>query len=275
MKRLLTALVAVPLALAAVFRLPLGWFFVVIALVVAVAVLEYARLGRQIAAGVPLWLLTVVVPAVALAGCAGIMGSWPGAPGWAWMFLAAAIVPLGFGSVALFSPAPLGESLAGLGLLALGLPYFSLPIIALTHLQWGDPWLLLMMLATVWVGDTFAYYFGTKWGRHKLAPMVSPNKSWEGAAAGFLGSLLVAVAFYLWRPEAAFVALLPLAAITAVAAQVGDLVESMVKRAAGVKDSGSLLPGHGGVFDRIDALLFAAPVWFLGLRLLGLLEAGP
>ena len=105
--------------------------------------------------------------------------------------------------------------------------------------------------------------------------MVSPHKSWEGAAAGFLGSLLVALAFHLWRPEAFSLELLPLAAVTAVAAQVGDLVESMVKRAAGVKDSGRLLPGHGGVFDRIDALLFAAPVWYLGLRMLGLLEAGP
>jgi phosphatidate cytidylyltransferase len=274
MRRVLTALVAVPLALLAVFRLPLGWFFVAMVLLLEVAVLEYTRLGRQIAAGVPLWVMMLVVPPVALAGCMEILGSWLG-PGWAWMFFAAAIVPIGFGSLALFSKAPLAESLGGLGLLAIGLPYFSLPIIALTHLKWGDPWMLLMMLAVIWVGDTFAYYFGTKWGRHKLAPVVSPHKSWEGAIAGFVGSMLAAGLFLWWRPSFDSTGVLALAAVTAVAAQVGDLVESLIKRAAGVKDSGRLLPGHGGVFDRIDGLLFAAPVWYLGLRVLGLLEPGP
>ena len=199
--------------------------------------------------------------------------SLPG-PAWTLMLAAAAAVPLGFGSLVLFSRAPLGESLRGLGLLAFGLPYFTLPIISLTHVRWAGPWLLLMMLPVVWVGDTFAFYFGTRWGRHKLAPVVSPHKSWQGAVAGFAGSLLAAAALLFWRPDDFDLRLLPLIALTAVAAQVGDLVESLVKRAAGVKDSGRLMPGHGGVFDRIDALLFAAPVWHIGLLFLGLMR-GP
>ena len=275
MKRLLTALVAVPLALAAVFWLPLEWFFVVVTLLVGVAVFEFTRLGRQAAAGVPLWVLMPAVAFVAVRACLEIPGTWLYRPEWAWAFFAAALVPLGFGTVALLSRAPLPQALAGLGLLAFGLPYFSLPIIALTHLKWADPWLLLMMLAVVWVGDTLAYYCGTRWGRHKLAPVVSPHKSWEGAVASFLGSMLAAGAFLLWLPGFGVGGLLVLAAVTSVAAQVGDLVESLIKRAAGVKDSGRLLPGHGGMLDRLDALLFAAPVWYWGLQVLGLIPAGP
>ena len=271
MKRLLTALVAVPLALAAVFRLPALGFFLVIVLLVEAAVLEYARMGRQTAGGVPLTALMVAVPLVALAACGEALGLSVRGPGADVMLGAAALVPLGFGTLALFSRAPLAAALSGLGLLAFGLPYFALPIISLTLVKVGDPWLLLLMLVIVWVGDTAAFYFGTHWGRRKLAPVISPNKSREGAVAGLLGSLLAAVAWSLWRQGSIDPAMLSLAAITAMAAQVGDLVESLIKRGAGVKDSGSLLPGHGGVFDRIDALLFAAPVWYFGLRFFGLL----
>ena len=271
MKRLLTALVAVPLALAAVFRLPALGFFLVIVLLVEAAVLEYARMGRQTAGGVPLTALMVAVPLVALAACGEALGLSVRGPGADVMLGAAALVPLGFGTLALFSRAPLAAALSGLGLLAFGLPYFALPIISLTLVKVGDPWLLLLMLVIVWVGDTAAFYFGTRWGRRKLAPVISPNKSREGAVAGLLGSLLAAVAWSLWRQGSIDPAMLSLAAITAMAAQVGDLVESLIKRGAGVKDSGSLLPGHGGVFDRIDALLFAAPVWYFGLRFFGLL----
>ena len=283
MKRLLTALVPPPLVLVAILRLPPEWFFLFVLLLVAVAVLEYARLGARLAEGVPLWVLLVTVPPAAIGLClefvggiyyVGIEGTSFSLPLDTWPLLVVAMVPLGFGTVAVLARAPLEGAVTGLGLLAFGLPYFALPIAALTLLQAADAWLLLMMLAVVWLGDTFAFYFGTRFGRHKMAPVLSPNKSWEGAGAGLAGSLLAAVLFLWWQPGDFDLRLLGLAAVTAVAAQLGDLMESLIKRAAGVKDSGQLLPGHGGVLDRIDALLFAAPVWYLGLRLLGRLEHG-
>ena len=274
MKRLLTALVAVPLALAAVFRLPGGWFFLAMVLLIEVAVLEYARLGRRLAAGVPLTVLAVAVPLVAGAATFGFPGGLSGAFQWEAVLVLVAVVPLAFGTLALFSRAPLPEAVSGVGLLAFGLPYFVLPIVSLSEVQGRDPWLLLLMLAAVWAGDSAAFYIGTKWGRHKLAPVVSPNKSWEGAVAGMAAALLVAVGWSIWRTGSIDFALVALTGAAAMAAQIGDLVESMFKRAAGVKDSGNLLPGHGGVLDRIDALMFAAPVWHFGLHFSGLLPPG-
>jgi phosphatidate cytidylyltransferase len=131
----------------------------------------------------------------------------------------------------------------------------------------------------VWAGDIAALYIGRPFGRHKLAPTLSPNKTWEGAIASIAGSLLVAgglleLSSYLarWNSVALSYAddvwwyWLILAVIVNIAAQVGDLAESALKRSAGVKDSGTLLPGHGGVLDRIDALLLAAPaLWYAQL----------
>jgi phosphatidate cytidylyltransferase len=127
----------------------------------------------------------------------------------------------------------------------------------------------------VWAGDIAALYVGRRWGRHKLAPTISPNKTWEGALGSVAGSLLVtwlpaglAICFRVIRLvwlsyPGDYLVLAALAVVVNVAAQVGDLAESALKRSAGVKDSGSLLPGHGGVLDRIDALLLAAPVlWY-------------
>lgn len=124
----------------------------------------------------------------------------------------------------------------------------------------GIRWILLTIAVTA-VGDTAAYYAGSLWGRHKLRPRISPHKTVEGALAGLggnlLGGLACAAAFFPSRMTSAGL-LLPLA--IGAAGQVGDLCESMLKRAAGVKDSGGILPGHGGILDRLDSLLFSAPV---------------
>ena len=144
---------------------------------------------------------------------------------------------------------------------------------------------LLYLLLVVWAGDIFAYFVGKSIGRHLMSPRISPKKTWEGAVASLVAS--VAVGWLLFRhaeqissallhsglitrpggmygleiPEMGPVILLTI--VLNVAAQLGDLVESLIKRGAGVKDSGAILPGHGGMFDRIDALLFATPVlWF-------------
>ena len=127
--------------------------------------------------------------------------------------------------------------------------------------MWGAGW-LVFLLAVVWLGDTAAYYVGRAVGRHAMAPHVSPHKTWEGAAASMLVAILVGAGFGHWSLGAPLT-FAALAAFLNVAAQLGDLAESVVKRAAHVKDSGSLLPGHGGILDRLDAMLFAAPaLWY-------------
>jgi phosphatidate cytidylyltransferase len=165
--------------------------------------------------------------------------------------------------------------------------YIALPLGFLVQIrqQWAGAILLVYVLLVVWAGDTTAYFVGRAFGRHLMTPRVSPKKTWEGAAGSMLGSLVVGWAFlsnaqpissallqaHLIERRDGYFALQPwplltilvLSAVINVAAQLGDLVESLIKRGAGVKDSGALLPGHGGMLDRIDALLLAAPViWF-------------
>ena len=120
---------------------------------------------------------------------------------------------------------------------------------------------MLLLFLIVWGCDSFAYYTGRALGRRKLAPRVSPNKTWEGTLGGLAGATLVGAAGGLWLLPALGPAWGAAAgALASSAGQVGDLVESMWKRGAGVKDSGTFLPGHGGFYDRIDSLLFAGPV---------------
>jgi phosphatidate cytidylyltransferase len=115
--------------------------------------------------------------------------------------------------------------------------------------------------------DTGAYYTGRTFGRHKLAPSISPGKTWEGAVGGMLASLLMAVIAHFWFfPELSLKAALPLAAVMNVLGVIGDLTESALKRGAGAKDAAQILPGHGGLLDRLDSLLFNAPViYYFGL----------
>jgi len=140
---------------------------------------------------------------------------------------------------------------------------------AYLRLQPRGEWLILFLLGLVAAADIGAYFSGRRFGRHKLAPAVSPGKSWEGFWGGLASSLLVAVLAWrlLWPEAIALPALLIVAAITVLASVLGDLLESMVKRERGVKDSSNLLPGHGGFMDRLDSLSAAAPVFALGLLL--------
>jgi phosphatidate cytidylyltransferase len=134
----------------------------------------------------------------------------------------------------------------------------------LSETPWGDGsrWIFFLLLV-VWFGDTAAYYVGRALGRRPLAPLVSPKKTVEGALGGFLGNALAAMlAKQLFMPEAPLSQLLPLSTVLGVVSQIGDLSESALKRGAGVKDSSNLLPGHGGMLDRIDGVLFASPVMF-------------
>ena len=152
---------------------------------------------------------------------------------------------------------------------------FTLTTIPLLREESNGPSLLIFLMCVVWSGDIAALYVGRAFGRRKLAPNLSPNKTWEGAIGSLAGSLVAAgglwsLAAWLETMSSARLSYpdevgywLVLATVVNVAAQVGDLAESALKRSAGVKDSGNLLPGHGGVLDRIDALLLAAPVlWY-------------
>jgi phosphatidate cytidylyltransferase len=186
---------------------------------------------------------------------------------------------------------PLSKTLPDAAVSYIVLPYagFTLGLLPILRTLWSGPLYLLYLMLLVWCGDIAAYYVGRAIGRHKLAPRVSPGKTWEGAIASVLGAVIVGLVLFHYinpiiraiqrihllgypgfgpfQPDAHpfyplapwwFVALF--AVCVNVAAQIGDLTESALKRGAGVKDSGTLLPGHGGVLDRIDALLFALPV---------------
>lgn len=269
MQRLLTAAIATPIVLAAVFWLPGWWFFALMALVIDWAAYEYLQIVRPKVPHAPLRLLLVLAPLAAYALSFALSDHTSLAELRLHLLAGALVLSVGLGTLLLFSRTPLEETIPALGVLGFGIPYFALPIASLHRLKELDPWMVFLLLAIVWLGDTAAYYVGSRIGRHKLAPVISPKKSWEGAAASFAVAILSAVLWSLWRRGGLDPRILAASALTAVAAQVGDLVESMIKRGSGVKDSGHVLPGHGGFLDRMDALLFAAPVLLFSLWLLG------
>ena len=139
----------------------------------------------------------------------------------------------------------------------------TLPLSFAIRLHGVAPRFLLFALGITWAADSTAYFVGRAIGKHPLAPHISPKKTWEGSIGSMIGSLAVAYAFSFWL-HFPLVHLLLMAVVGNIAGQMGDLLESAIKRGAGVKDSGTMLPGHGGILDRIDALLVAAPVlWFI------------
>jgi phosphatidate cytidylyltransferase len=263
-QRVLTAAVGTPIIAAGVFLLTGTWFFLFTAFFIIWAALEYVGIARHRAPHAPLAVLLVLVPVAAVAMTLSLDPQREQQA----LLAFGGLLSVGLGSMVLLSRVPLEETMESLGFLGFGLPYFAVPLASICRLQRADPWLVLLLLAIVWLGDTAAFYVGRSFGRHKMAPTISPKKSWEGAAAGFVTGVLAAAAWGVLRLGRLEPALLLLAAATAAAAQVGDLVESMLKRGVGIKDSGHVLPGHGGVLDRCDALLFAAPVMQLGTWLL-------
>ena len=281
MKRLITAAVLIPVVLVLVFLGPRWqWLFTLaVAAVAALAGWEYMDLSRRCGANPPR-----VATMTALLALFAVNFEWPD------------LTPALFGILGLgllvYSTffKPVEETIADASASIFCLLYTGLTLIALPtlHEQANGPSLVVFLLFVVWAGDTAAYYAGRAWGRHKMAPKLSPGKTWEGAIASVAGSVAIAAALvglaslmqepansavlsWLERTFPSAVLSYPdemwywlvLAAIINAAGQIGDLSESALKRSAGVKDSGSLLPGHGGVLDRIDALLLAGPVlWY-------------
>lgn len=167
--------------------------------------------------------------------------------------------------VVLFRGPDLSRAAGDLAILLLGLAYVPLLLAhagLLRDLPFGRSWIFLVLFI-VMASDSLAYFVGRRWGRRKLYPAVSPNKSVEGACGGFagglLGALIVKISFF---PELRWLDVALLGGIVGIFSQLGDLVESLFKRSFGVKDSGNLIPGHGGVLDRLDSLLFAFPPTF-------------
>ena len=177
-----------------------------------------------------------------------------------------AYIPMAFFMLKVRSPEARWTSLIGYSVL--GPVYIALPLSMLLVIDifpGGKMW-IFFLLALAFSNDTGAFYFGKLFGKHKLYPSISPNKTWEGALGGLLSSLIVSLFFL---RATAFQAIEPaiviLVVCLSVAGQLGDLAESMLKRNHGTKDSGSILPGHGGILDRIDGILFSIPVLYLYL----------
>lgn len=270
MKRVLTALILIPLVLLLVFLGPRWqWLFTLaVAGVAMLAAWEFLGLAEKTGANPP--RIAALAAVFALFACSY---EWP-----AQSTAEIGILSLGLLIYCIFSR-PVEQVLADAATSIFCLFYTGFTLVALPALrenpEGNGPSLVTFLLCVVWAGDTAAYYVGRVWGRHKMTPHLSPNKSWEGAAASVAGGLFAAGVllglYHLLQRENVAVLSYPeetwywvvLAMVVNVAAQVGDLAESALKRSAGVKDSGSLLPGHGGVLDRIDALILAAPaLWY-------------
>jgi len=250
MKRVVTALFLVPIAVYSALFAPWWLFVAVIALVALLCFHEYALITQSFAPlGYVAGLLILIAPqheTVLL-----IMLST----------LAAMCLTLTGGD--------LGQAFVRTCALVLGIIYiFGAWKTGILLHDMNPNWLMFGLLVN-WVGDTGAYYVGRKFGRHKLAPMVSPGKSWEGAAASVVTGVAFGVIYLPLTIKGTSLAAAGVLALAAnIAGQVGDLAESAIKRGAGVKDSGTILPGHGGLLDRVDSTLFALPVLYSVLTFL-------
>jgi phosphatidate cytidylyltransferase len=289
LKRVLTAIVLIPLVLLLVLRAPVAVVALVAALVALLTVQELLKLSE--AYGVrPFHLPTYIFVGLFFLFLAiNPEGGKPLLSTAIFVYtagFAAAIAPFVFLTVGMLRMDLAGGVRAALAS-TFAFVYVALPLGFLVQIreQWSGAFLLLYLLLLVWAGDIFAYFVGRTLGRHLMSPRISPKKTWEGALASLLASLVVGMLLYTYALPISTALLnahlidkrdgffafqkpplwptLLLSAAINIAAQFGDLVESLIKRGAGVKDSGTILPGHGGMLDRIDALLFAAPVlWY-------------
>ncbi|WP_082008446.1 phosphatidate cytidylyltransferase [Photobacterium gaetbulicola] len=273
-QRIITAVILAPLVIAGIFLLPFPAFIAALAAVTLLGFWEWTQFVETKSR-----IVAMVIPTVALLASLLVMPTDVAAlsalasshqamllAGGLWWVVASALAISYPGSTKFWSSVPPLKHLFGLLTL---LPFFwsVLMLRAVNYLE--NPYhgakLVLLVCFLVWAADTGAYFSGKRFGKHKMAPAVSPNKTIEGLVGGAM--LAVAVtwggAALMGIPFASLSSLLLIAVVSVVASVLGDLVESMFKRAAGIKDSGSILPGHGGILDRIDSLTAALPVFAL------------
>jgi phosphatidate cytidylyltransferase len=289
LKRIATAVVLIPIVVLLVLRAPIVLVAAVTAVIALLTVHEFLKLTEGYGVQ-PLRIPTYALVSVFFIFLAINAGAetplFSTGKFLVGLAFAAALAPFLFLTIAM-RRRELSAGYPAAGASVFAFTYIALPLGMLVQLrqQWAGAFLLLYLLLVVWAGDIFAYFVGKSIGRHLMSPRISPKKTWEGAAASLIASVGVGVLLFNYalpissgllraglieRRDGLFglekPALLPVILLTIalnIAAQLGDLVESLIKRGANVKDSGAILPGHGGMLDRIDALLFAAPVlWY-------------
>jgi len=251
-QRILTVLLLVPLVLAAIFALPAQWFLILLAIIFLGGSWEYRRLAGF--SGHPTGYFLVPLQAVILAVLFSFRDSWDSN---VLVYLSASCITwlLMFIRLSLYHSGTKPDNTYRLvsfitAILSVTTGWFAFSWI---RMQPEGSWLILLLLLTVWAADTGAYFAGKTFGKNKLAPHISPGKTKEGLLGGLIAAPLVAL----------------ISLITALVSVGGDLMVSLHKRTSGFKDSSKLLPGHGGVLDRIDSLLSAAPFFALGLLVSG------
>ncbi len=271
-QRLITALILAPIMIGGIFFLPLPQFMLFIGVITAVGAGEWANLS-----GVTSWAgraAYVAMTGLAIFGLSHLdahQSRWILMLAFAWWLAAFALVS-GYPKSAAVWGKPLPRLLLGqIILLPMWIGFVQIKSYPLSN------YLILYVLFIVWGADVGAYFAGRKFGKNKLAPNVSPGKTWEGVYGGMATTALVALigGYCLQRYTVLemgaeqWLALMALTAVVTMVSVLGDLVESMVKRHRGIKDSSNLLPGHGGVMDRIDSMTAALPVFALALGMLG------
>jgi len=262
-QRILTAISLLPVVVVLILYAPLSWLALMLVVVVGLAAYEWAILsgyaGRPARYGYTAVTLLICV----MLYISGLHVGWNtllSVLAWvaaAWWLSALILVVFVHDSM----PRPL-KSVCGW--LTLVPALFT--AVAVADARAG---FLLWMFCIIWAADIGAYFAGKAFGRHKLAPVVSPGKTWEGVAGGTLAMIIVAIVGWFWLTDRSQPLLLAVCVLTGWISIVGDLSESLFKRQAGVKDSGTLFPGHGGALDRVDSLTAAAPFFWLGLKLVG------
>lgn len=291
LKRIATAVVLIPIVLALILRAPVAVLAIVAAIVALLTVHEFLKLTESYGVQPLRWPSYLFSGLFFLSLAIGATGETPLLSTGQFltgMGFAAALAPFLFLTIAM-QRVDLRTGYPAAAAATFGFVYVALPMAMLVQLrqQAAGAFYLLYLLLVVWAGDIFAYFVGKSIGRHLMAPRISPKKTWEGAVASVVASVAVGWALFahaegisssllrvglIMRRDGLFgleqPAMAPIILLTIalnIAAQLGDLVESLIKRGAGVKDSGAILPGHGGMLDRIDALLFAAPVLWVYL----------
>lgn len=266
-QRILTALALAPIAIWAILALPVDVFALMFAVIVIIGGWEWSRLVGLVATPARIgYVLTLAIgmgllwPLLAADGSAVAIGL----VALLWWSVALVVVlryPEGAAIWKVHRPA---RAVAGLFTL---LPAWA----GLVLLRLGPgPELVLLLVLLIWAADIGAYFAGRTFGRRKLAPRVSPGKTWEGVAGGTLFALAIALlGWAVIQPAVAVGPFLAVSLLVVLASVLGDLLESLFKRMTDIKDSGGLLPGHGGMLDRIDSLTAAAPLFAFGLQLIG------